>query len=118
VTKVTFARNITRLDEKINWSKSATIVDQQIRGLYDEPIAYTTYNNINIKIYESEPTSESINGNPGSILTLDKNGIRVICGQSTSIYITKLQFPGKRPVLVKNMINGNHPFKIGTKFSY
>ncbi|MER2172650.1 MAG: methionyl-tRNA formyltransferase, partial [Psychrobacillus psychrodurans] len=41
-TKVTFARNISREQERIDWNNSALQLHNQIRGLHPWPVAYTT----------------------------------------------------------------------------
>jgi methionyl-tRNA formyltransferase len=58
---------------------------------------------------------EGIDNKPGEIIEINKHGILVGCKQNC-ILITKLQIPGKTPIEVKQIINGNHQFKIGTKF--
>jgi methionyl-tRNA formyltransferase len=117
VNLVTIAKNITREDEKINWSNSNIQVEQQIRGLYDKPIAYTVYNGDNIKIYEGFAVDFNNETTIGSIVQIDKEGIAVVCGNHKLLKITKLQLPGKKIINVKDMINGNHPFRINTTFT-
>jgi methionyl-tRNA formyltransferase len=85
-----------------------------IRGLYNQPIAYTIYENMNIKIHTAQLSHEQATC-PGEIVNIDKDGIYVST-QSEVIKITKLQLPSKKPMLVKDLINGNHPFRLNTYF--
>lgn len=41
-TKVTFAKNISREQERIDWNNSTLQIHNQIRGLHPWPVAYTT----------------------------------------------------------------------------
>ena len=52
-SKVTFAYNIKREEEKIDFNKTKEEVFNQIRGMYPFPVAYTTLNNEIIKICSS-----------------------------------------------------------------
>jgi methionyl-tRNA formyltransferase len=47
---------------------------------------------------------------------INKNGIDVTCGDTKILRITKLQLPGKKPIRVTEMVNGNHPFTLNNRF--
>jgi methionyl-tRNA formyltransferase len=93
-------------------------IEQQIRGLFDKPIAYTTYQNFDVKIYEGYAVDLKNTATPGTIIEINKDGIAVACGDNKLLRITKLQLPSKKPINVKEMINGNHPFKVNETFTY
>ena len=114
-SQVTFGPNITRQDEKIDWAKPYDVVDAQIRGLYDNPIAYTTFENQIIKIYKAIKVESYANAIPGSIVKIEKDGI-IVQTKYHAIKIIELQIEGKKPCLVSQIINGNHSFKIGKIF--
>ena len=40
---VTFARNISREQERIDWTKGGKAIYDQIRGLHPWPVAYTVF---------------------------------------------------------------------------
>lgn len=102
--EVTYAYNVTREEEQIDWNKPARTVFNQIRGLYPYPVAFTTLNDEIIKI-SSSVISNSTNGNPGEIINITKEGIEVKCSD-TSITITKLKPSGKKEMQAKDFING------------
>ena len=114
-SKVTFGYNITRDDEKINWRKSNLEVDALIRGLYNVPIAYTTYEDQIIKIHKATPVQSYANAAPGSIISLTNKEMIVACGQN-AIKLELIQMAGKKPLLISQIVNGNHPFKVGRLF--
>ena len=102
--EVTYAYNVTREEEKIDFNKSNRDVFNQIRGLYPYPVAYTTLNNEVIKITESK-LSEDNKGVAGEITKVNKEGLTVKC-KSGSIIITKLKPSGKNEMPAYSFING------------
>src|SRR5574344_1083978 len=62
--QVTFAYNIKREEEKINFNKTALEVHNQIRGMYPFPVAYTEYENEIMKICSSK-VGDLVKGLPG-----------------------------------------------------
>lgn len=103
---VTYAWNITREEEKIDFNKDNIDIFNQIRGLNPCPGAYTTLDGVVVKIYNSR-ISESFfttkqNGEIGKIY---EDGIGVSTNNG-EIIITELQFAGKRRMTVKEYLNG------------
>ena len=103
-SEVTFAYNIKREEEKIDFSKSAREVFNHIRGLYPFPTAYTTLNGEIIKVCESRVGSE-VSGDIGEITHLYDNGIGVKCSDK-EIIITRIKPSGKKEMNVKDYLNG------------
>lgn len=104
--EVTYAYNIKREEEKIDFNKTAREVFNQIRGMYPFPVAYTTLNNEIIKICESK-LSDSGKGKPGEIIDATKDGIKVMC-KDRAIIITKLKPSGKKEMTAKDYLNGKN----------
>lgn len=114
---VTYAPNITRKDEFIDWNKPARLIIRKINGLYSKPIASTIYGGEPIKIFKASITNQkTVNHQPGTIISIDKNGIRITTNDYDIVVII-IQLPNKKPQAVNQLINGNHPFKILTQFS-
>lgn len=112
-SKVTYAYNITREEEHINFNKSALEVFNQIRGLYPFPVAYTTLDDEIIKITKCE-LDENTKGEIGEIIKADKNGIIVKCFDK-SVKITRLKPSGKKEMDVKDYLNGYKEMLVGKK---
>lgn len=103
-SEVTYAYNVTREEEKIDFNKTAREVFNQIRGLYPYPVAYTSLNENIIKITKSK-LSSSTEGNIGEITSITKEGITVKC-KDQSIIITKLKPSGKKEMDATSFVNG------------
>jgi len=102
----TYASKLGKEMAMINWESSSTDIHNFIRGLNPSPIAYTHYNNIVMKIYKSRVMSELSNKKVGSIIEVSKEGLKISTGSGV-LLIEEIQFPGKRPLKVKDYIIGN-----------
>ncbi|WP_097025548.1 methionyl-tRNA formyltransferase [Clostridium peptidivorans] len=91
---------------EINWKKESTDINNLIRGLNPWPIAYTYYKEERMKILEAELTNEDSNKEYGTIIDVDKSGIKVSTG-SKVLLIKKVQFPSGKPLFVQEYIKGN-----------
>lgn len=102
---VTYARNISREQEQIDWSKSATAIYNQVRGLHPWPVAYTNFNGATMKIWWTEKTSSNANGQTGQVVGLTENSILVQTGEGV-LAITELQPAGKKRMTAKDYLKG------------
>lgn len=93
--RVSFARNITRDQERLDWGKSATALYNQVRGLHPWPVAFTTLEGNNVKIWWAEIAQTKKNGTPGEILELAPDAIVVQTGDG-ALAIKELQPSGKK----------------------
>jgi methionyl-tRNA formyltransferase len=91
---------------KINWESSNVNIHNFIRGLNPWPIAYTHYEDKVMKIYKSRVLNEKSSKAVGSIIEVSKEGIKVSTGSGV-LLIEEIQFPGKKPLKVKDYIIGN-----------
>ena len=110
--EVTFAYNISKEDEKINWHNTCIMVYNQIRGLADNPGGYAIYNDKKVKIYKSSYEEKEIDGEIGEIVDTNKRlGIKVKNGV---IYPLIIQLEGKNKMPIKDFYNGMpNYFKLG-----
>ncbi|WP_164215413.1 methionyl-tRNA formyltransferase [Virgibacillus sp. YIM 98842] len=106
--KATFAANIKRDEEKIDWTKSNQEIYNHIRGMHPWPVAFTTYENKNMKIWWAEMDDASYEGIPGEIVKIDDNeAIIVICGNQKGLRLTEIQPAGKKRMAVKDYLLGS-----------
>ena len=108
-----YAKMLSKDTGKIDWNKSAKDIHNLIRGLNPWPIAHTTYKDENMKIYESTVLSENSSKEPGTIISVNKNGMKVNTADGV-ILIKKIQFPNGKPLTIEQYINGKE-IEIGTK---
>lgn len=104
---VTFARNISREQERIDWTRPGTDIHNQVRGLTPWPTAYTTFAGENVKIWKTGTVPVACEGKSGEILELTKDHILVKTGDNTAIAITELQPSGKKRMTATVFLNGS-----------
>jgi methionyl-tRNA formyltransferase len=100
---VTYAEKIKKEEGQIDWQKTASEIERQIRAFTPWPGAYFTYKNERIKILAA--TAQNGTGTPGTIID---DAFSIACG-SGSISPKILQRAGKKPQSVEELLRG---FKI------
>lgn len=104
--QATFAWNIKREQEKIDWSKPGVQIYNHIRGMNPWPVAFTTLEGTVMKVWSSEKMEHPGGQEPGTIVKLDEDGIIVATGDNTAIKITELQPAGKKKMDAKQFLLG------------
>ncbi|HIU39862.1 MAG TPA: methionyl-tRNA formyltransferase [Candidatus Aphodocola excrementigallinarum] len=104
--EATYAYNVSREDEHVNFNDTSLNVYNKIRGLNSWPGAYATLDDKNIKLWVSKISDNVYDKKPGTIVNLNKDGMEVVT-KDKSILITELQLPGKKKMNIKDFINGN-----------
>ena len=104
--EVTFAYNLTKEDELINFHKTATEVFNQIRGLNSNPGGHFTLDGINIKVYNSKVSLKHTDFKEGTIVDINKDSFDVACKDGTVISILELKVPSKNKMFVRDFMNG------------
>ncbi|MDU9417475.1 methionyl-tRNA formyltransferase [Staphylococcus lloydii] len=111
-SKATFASNISRDDEKIDWQQPAEVIYNHIRGLSPWPVAYTIMDDANMKLYAAHIVSNK-DGKPGEIIETTKKAIIVGTGSQDAIALTDIQVAGKKRMLAANYLSGVQTSLVG-----
>lgn len=114
--EATFAPNIKRADERIDWMRTAEQIYNQVRGLNPWPVAFTTHGGKVWKVWWVEKLVEKAAGNePGTIVAREEDGLVVACGDG-AVKITELQPEGKKRMSALDFLRGaGANIEIGTK---
>ncbi|MFD1018121.1 methionyl-tRNA formyltransferase [Thalassobacillus hwangdonensis] len=105
-SKVTFASNIKRDQERIDWTRNASAIYDHIRGLHPWPVAFTSYNGKPMKVWWGEKVGAIKEGTPGEIIDIQEDGFVVATGDGNGIKITDLQPSGKKRMAAVDFLNG------------
>ena len=93
---------------KIDWNQESEVIFNHIRGLHPYPAAWTFFNDEdkqwNVKIYDTEVILEKHNLKPGTIVS-DKKTLKIAVTNGF-IEVLSLQFPGKKKMNTKDLLNG------------
>lgn len=104
--EATFAPNIKREMEKIDWMKNGRSIYNQIRGLHPWPVAYTVFEGKNLKVWWGTPVAGRKEAEPGTVVEVEEDGIVVATGDDIYIKITELQPAGKKRMDAAQFLRG------------
>jgi methionyl-tRNA formyltransferase len=105
--QVTYAPMLTRELSPIDWTLSAASIHNKVRGLTPWPATSTeVISGEPIKIFSAVETGETTGQVPGTVLSMDKHGIDISCGDGKVLRILELQAPGGKRMSAANYVNG------------
>ena len=105
IDEVTFAYNIKREEEHIDFSISTRQIYNLIRGLNPVPSAFCILDNEELKVYSSRIGTSKNSAPAGEIINIYKDGIGVSTGDG-EIILTEIKPFGKKKMLVRDYLNG------------
>ncbi|GAB6990504.1 methionyl-tRNA formyltransferase [Paenibacillus pini] len=115
-SEATYAPNLKREDEKIDWNRSSRDIYNQIRGLVPYSGAFTFWNDEVFKVWSANVSEHaSKDAAPGTVLQLIQQGIEVKTGDG-SLWLTEIQPSGKKAMLAEQFIRGTS-MSLGTVLS-
>lgn len=116
-TQVTYSPNITREEEQISWQKISRLIDCQVRGMRPWPVAFTTYEGVRVKLWNTTPLTETTTKEPGTVIEITKKHFLVACGEGTVLQINELQPAGKGKLKASEYLNGvGRTMEVGHRF--
>lgn len=111
-SKSTYAAMLDKTMSPVDWSKSSAEIHNQIRGLDPWPVALTTLDGKNLKLFRSAVRDDLGSGKPGEAIVL-KNGLAVFCGDGKAVLISEVQYEGKKRMNAADFFRG-HPIDKNT----
>lgn len=104
--EVTFGLNVTKDEEKIDFSKSKIDIKNLVRGLNSVPGAYCLFDDKRCKIYKVEIVLDRYcDGEFGEVVDVTNDGMIVRCGDGY-LKILELAMEGKKRCMVRDYFNG------------
>lgn len=103
---VTFAPNIQRDQELIDWSKPGEAIYNQIRGLHPWPVAFTYYEQNPFKVWWGVKVPFQQEAKPGTIISIEEDGFLVATGDTIAIKITDCQPAGSKRMSASQFMTG------------
>lgn len=105
--QATYAPNIKREQEKIDWTQDGETIYNQVRGLNPWPVAYTTFNGNVMKIWQAVKIDVNTSDEPGTIIKIDSDGFIVATGNKMAIKVIELQPSGKKKMSAEQYLRGS-----------
>lgn len=109
---VTYAEKLSKQEGEIDWSKTASEIARQIRGMFPYPSTFGFIDGNRVKVIAGVEIVgfelSADNSQPaGTVISTDKTQVVIACGQGTAIGLTKLQFAGGKPLTAEQIYTGN-----------
>lgn len=106
------ADKLSREDARIDWQRNAVEIENQVRGLNPEPMAWTTLAEETFRVIEARALGatdwQSLAGEvaePGTV-NVDKNRVFVTCGQGSLLELKAVQPAGKKSMQASDWARG------------
>lgn len=109
-----YAAKLTKTESRIDWTKSASQLEREVRAYNPAPVAHSSIHNTTIKIWRAS-VSMTGGGEPGTVLAVNKDNIQVACGQG-ALYLEILQRPNAKALPAAQFIQG-FIIKAGDQFA-
>ncbi len=101
---ITYAAKIEKSEAALHWTRPALELDRQIRAFNPFPAALAHFQGNPVKIWAAHPVPGQ--GQPGTVLAVDKHGITVACGEG-ALCLTQLQKAGGKRLEAAQFLAGN-----------
>ena len=109
----TYAPNIKREQERLDWTKTGEELYNQVRGLNPWPVAYTEWNGAHLKVWEAKKVPLQAQ-EPGKVIELQKEGPVIGPGNQQGLILTSVQPAGKKKMTGEDFLRGAN-IEIGQK---
>ena len=115
-TQATYAPRLTKEEGLIDWTRSASDINNRVRGLYPWPHAYTFFKGTRLIVLRSAAADTGASAtSPGTILRATSEAIHVATGDG-ELAILEVQPEGRRAMRAHDFLLG-HRLATGETFS-
>ncbi len=109
---VTYAAKIEKAEGRLDWCRSASALDRQLRALNPWPGCWTEIGDQTLRVLAARPLSGSDGRRPVPGEVLDEH-LTVACGEGR-LELTTVQRPGGKPMASEAFLRG-FPVPVGTR---
>ncbi len=105
---VTYAAKLERAESAIDWTRAASAIDRQIRGLQPWPLAVAQLADKHLALLAARPDDDArvpAGATPGQVIATSGDAISVACGTGV-LHVTRVKPEGRRPMAVRDFLNG------------
>ena len=112
----TYAPRLTKEEGLVDWTLPAARIHNRVRGLYPWPHAYAYLDGGRIILLKTHVVNDTTSAEPGKIVDVTRDAIRVATGHGGVIAIDELQAEGRKPMRTREFLAGR-PLQPGGRFT-
>lgn len=101
-----YAQKLQKAEAEIDWSQSAQALSRSVRAFNPWPVAFTRFDDKNLRIWFAEALDETTNQTPGTVLAESRDGIDVATGDGV-LRVKQLQMPGGKSLDAGQFLNAH-----------
>ena len=103
---VTYAAKLSKAEARIDWSQPAVAIDRQVRAFNPWPVAETTWDGKQLRVWQCEPEPLAVGAAPGTVLESSCGRIVVATGEG-ALRLLQLQLAGRRAMSAAEFLNAS-----------
>jgi len=111
--EATYATKLTKNEARIEWHLDARFLERAVRAFNPFPVCHANFNGVAVKIWRAV-LCVGVQGDPGKVLSVDKQGVTVACGKD-ALRLEILQRPGGKALPAVQFLQAM-PIKAGDCF--
>jgi methionyl-tRNA formyltransferase len=106
--QVTHCRRVRKEEGHLDWGRPAAEIDRRVRAMAGWPVARTRMAEEGLlRVHRGRPDGAAARGGePGTVLSADADGIRVLCGAGSVYRIEEVQRDGRARMRVADFLRG------------
>ena len=101
-----YAEKLQKAEAQIDWGQSALALSRTVRAFNPWPVAFTRFDEQNLRVWFAEALPGNSEQAPGTVLAESRDGIDVATGDGI-LRITQLQLPGGKALDAGQFINAH-----------
>ena len=112
---VTYAHKIDKAEAAIDWTLPADVIERRLRAFDPFPGATARLRGETVKVWRGRALPGRGSVEPGTVVSVDENGIGVACGGQGRLELTELQRAGGKRLAAADFLRG-FPLEAGQRF--
>lgn len=106
-TATTYAHKISKEEALIDWMRPAEELAYEIRAFNPWPVAYTSWNGQNLRIWKAKTIVNDQQAEPRTIIHAGRDGIDIATGKGV-LRLLEVQLPGGKILPIADFYNAKH----------
>jgi len=102
----TYAAKLSKAEARIDWAQPAVAIDRQVRAFNPWPVAETTWDGKQLRVWQCEPEPSEVHSAPGTVLEACGGRIVVATGAG-ALRLQQVQVAGRRAMSAAEFLNAN-----------